>query len=111
MNQILNFQYSIMYFYYFRRLTFFFFPEKEKISFPTIILNSFKLLTFLSLDNTWMSLCNFSKNRGTDGYFASVSTGKAIHWYTFRIKVLRNQPAINPGRIGIILNKPKMTYS
>ena len=93
MNQILNFQYSIMYFYYFRRLTFFFFPEKEKISFPTIILNSFKLLlTFLSLDNTWMSICNFSKNRGTDGYFASVSTGKAIHWYTFRIKVLCNHP-------------------
>ena len=39
---------------------------------------------------------DFSTIRGSDGYFCSVSTGKALHQYTFKIKVLRNHPAICP---------------
>ena len=39
----------------------------------------------------WM---NFSTIRASDGYFCRVSTGKALHQYTFKIKVLRNNPAI-----------------
>ena len=35
---------------------------------------------------------DFSTIRGSDGYFCSVSTGKALHQYTFKIKVLRNNP-------------------
>ena len=39
----------------------------------------------------WM---DFSTIRGSDGYFCSVSTGKALHQYTFKIQVLQNQPGI-----------------
>ena len=38
----------------------------------------------------WM---DFSTIRGSDGNFCSVSTGKALHQYTFKIKVFRNNPA------------------
>ena len=37
---------------------------------------------------------DFSTIRGSDGYFCSVSTGKGLHQYTFKIKVLRNNPAV-----------------
>ena len=37
---------------------------------------------------------DFSTIMGFDGYFCSVITGKALHQYTFKIKVLRNHPEL-----------------